>query len=375
MKRRIGHFIESGIPGGAEQVLLDLCLLSKAHGDIPLVLHFDHPFFSSRCQQLEIEQIIIPKHIYRPFKSTRSLPLFAVKFGNFLKKNNIEILHSHLFGPITGGALAAAWAGIPHIGTLHDVHMITEKPSRIHLIKLATLLNSRLVSVSRDMEKFYRKQAKFSPSQLQTIYNGIDLPAQPASIEKQTLLRAEFNITPDNIVIICTGRLVGLKKIDVLIEAISILSDKSNIKLLIVGEGPEETNLRKRITSRQLDKYIVLTGFRNDISALLKASDIFVQCSSTEGLSRSILEAIASPLPCVLTRVGGNPELVQNGKNGFLVDVNDPLSLSRHIDKLCKNKTLRETFSLNALNIVKEKFLQKESFVKYEHLYQQVINK
>ncbi|MBV1871325.1 MAG: glycosyltransferase [Gammaproteobacteria bacterium] len=374
MNRRIGHFIESLNPGGAEQVLLDLCIQNKQHGDIPLILHFNQPFFIQRAAELGIMQIPIPEDIYRTFKSTKTLPIFAYKFRQFLKQHNIDLLHSHLFGPITGAALAC-FKLIPHIGTLHDIYMIEDKVSRIHLIQIAVILNTQLVTVSEHMENFYRNRAKLNHQQLRTIYNGID-PApqtndrinQPDPHEE---LRKELNIGQKHITLIATGRLVELKCLAVLIQAIHLLSPKmlTYLKVIVVGEGPEEGALKNLIETLHLGDTITLTGYRKDIPQLLSISDIFVQCSRTEGLSCSILEAIAAPLPCVVTDVGGNSELVEDAVNGYLVPVNDARMLATRIAQLIDNKDLRKRFSLEALRRCQKYFLKEPNYLKYHELY------
>lgn len=319
-------------------------------------------------------QIPIPEDIYRTFKSTKTLPIFAYKFRQFLKQHNIDLLHSHLFGPITGAALAC-FKLIPHIGTLHDIYMIEDKVSRIHLIQIAVILNTQLVTVSEHMENFYRNRAKLNHQQLRTIYNGID-PApqtndrinQPDPHEE---LRKELNIGQKHITLIATGRLVELKCLAVLIQAIHLLSPKmlTYLKVIVVGEGPEEGALKNLIETLHLGDTITLTGYRKDIPQLLSISDIFVQCSRTEGLSCSILEAIAAPLPCVVTDVGGNSELVEDAVNGYLVPVNDARMLATRIAQLIDNKDLRKRFSLEALRRCQKYFLKEPNYLKYHELY------
>ncbi|MBV1870421.1 MAG: glycosyltransferase [Gammaproteobacteria bacterium] len=374
MNRRIGHFIESLNPGGAEQVLLDLCIQNKQHGDIPLILHFNHSFFIQRAAELGVVQIPIPEDIYRTFKSTKTLPIFAYKFRQFLKQHRIDLLHSHLFGPITGAALAC-YKLIPHVGTLHDIYMIEDKASRIHLIQIAAILNTQLVTVSEHMEYFYRNKARLNHQQLRTIYNGID-PSPQASkgvsrSDPHEGLRNELDIEQKHITLIATGRLVELKCLTVLVQAIHLLNPKTLtcLKVIIVGEGPEEGTLKNLIETLHLGNTISLTGYRNDIPELLSISDIFVQCSRTEGLSCSILEAIASPLPCVVTDVGGNSELVEDTVNGYLVPVNDASELAARISQLIDSEDLRKRFSFEALRRCQKYFLKEPNYLKYHKLY------
>lgn len=376
MPQRIAHFIETHIPGGAEHVLLDLACFTREHSSFkPVVLHFDHAFFNNRCAELGLEQIIIPEHIHRHFKSTKTLPLFAWQFGRFLKQHAIALLHSHLFGPITGGALAAYVAGIPQVATLHDIHMIEEKPSRMLLIKLSALLGTQFVCVSQQMSDFYCARAPMLRSRTRTIYNGLDaIRKAPLTANEQAAQRASVSLPikleRGDSVIICTGRLVKLKQIDLLIRAFyQVQKTLMHCKLLIVGEGSEHNALETLANNLGLEKHLCFTGFREDVNQLLACSDVFVQCSTTEGLSRSILEAMASPLPCVVTDVGGNHELITQGENGFLIPVNDEHALSAHLLSLCSDANLRFKFAQMSLNKIEAIFGREKNFLRYVELY------
>jgi len=376
MTLRIAHFIETNIPGGAEQVLIDLARYTQDNTAFrPVVLHFKHPFFSEHCEKYGIEQLIIPENIQVYFKSIKTLALFAWHMGRFLKQHNIQLLHSHLYGPITGGALAAAVARIPHIGTLHDIYMIEENPRRMLLIKLAAFLGTEFVTVSKQMHAFYCQHAPRIRSHIQTIYNGLDserntVLSQPEKAAFRTQLKIHPLLAADDIVIICTGRLVALKQVDRLIKAFDTLRKTFKpCKLLIVGEGPEQAALEKITHQLQLDEHICFTGFRQDVAQLLACSDIFVQCSTTEGLSRSILEAMATPLPCIVTNVGGNSELIQAGENGYLITVDNPQALTEKLQMLCTDAELRNTLAKNSLTKISNTFSRHANFQQYIQLY------
>lgn len=125
---RVGHFIETKFPGGAEQVMLDLCEYSKDRNIEPIIFHFEHRWIDDQCEELGIEHHVIP--FREVFKSNLTLPVFAFKFSRLLKQYRVDLLHNHLFGPIVGGGLAAFLARIPHIGTVHDIYMIEESPKK-----------------------------------------------------------------------------------------------------------------------------------------------------------------------------------------------------------------------------------------------------
>ena len=363
--RRIGHFIETGIAGGAEQVMIDLArYTTETHPDFsPVILHFDHPWIREHCERHGIEDQVIP--FQRNFKSTLRLPLFALEFSRWLRQQRIDLLHSHLFGPITGGALSARVAGIPHVGTLHDVYMVEEKPVRRHLLRLANLLGTQLVTVSRDMEAFYRDQCGLNAKSLQTIYNGLDVSSYPATFRPRA--------PQSRLTIICVGRLIKLKNVDRVIEAVAELSKTFPIALRILGEGPELESLQQ-IAGKAADAGVVsFEGVQSNVAQWLADSDVFVQFSSTEGLSRSVLEAVASGLPAVVSDVGGNREMVHDSVNGFLVASNDLTGLKQALSKLLENSDLREQFGQAGMAIARRTFSRETCNNAYIELYKRLI--
>jgi len=368
--RRIGHFIETGIAGGAEQVMIDLARFTETHSEnfSPVILHFGHPWIAEQCERYRIDQLIVP--FSYAFKSTLRLPVFAFQFSRWLKTHGIELRHSHLFGPVTGAAPACFLAGIPHVGTLHDVYMIEEKPARIFLVKLAAILGTRLVTVSKDMERFYSGRANFPNGSLRTIYNGIDseqLVLNPPANNGNVDLATDGN----SVTITCIGRLVELKRVDLIIEAVQTLAAHHTVRLLVIGEGPERENL-ERLAGQELNQSVFFLGARQDVAQWLRRSDIFVQYSSTEGLSRSILEAIALGLPAVVSDVGGNREIVLHQQNGFVVPASNPQELTKALEILVQDGRMRSGFGIRGQQHALTEFSREANNQLYLSLYEKL---
>ncbi|PPI84721.1 hypothetical protein KEHDKFFH_08440 [Marinobacter maroccanus] len=369
--RRIGHFIETESFGGAEQVLIDLARFTKANSKTfsPIVLHFGNPWIVQQCEQHGIEQLTIP---YRHnFKSALRLPAFIIQFSRWLRTNRIELLHSHLFGPVTGAAPAAFLARIPHVGTLHDVYMIEEKPKRILLVKLAAMLGTRLVTVSKDMERFYSNRMKFHGDRIRTIYNGVDSGQQVSnSSPKDEFI--DFGNDKGSVTVICVGRLVPLKRVEIVIKTIHALSKRYPVRLLIVGDGPEKNKLEE-LAGQDRNQSIFFLGARDDVPRWLSLSDIFIQYSSTEGLSRSILEAIALGLPAVVSDVGGNREIVLNKENGFVVPPSDEQALMNALETLIQDDTMRKWFGVRSREQAQAQFSRESNNQLYLNLYEKLV--
>ena len=327
---RIAQFIDTYSRGGAETVVAELSRALAQAGHEPVILHFGNEHLLRFCREHGIAERIVPAHHH--YKSTRTLPLFAREFARFLRSEGIDALHAHLFGPVTAGALAGRLAGVRTVGTLHDVYSIAEKPSRIRLLQLAALLGARLVTVSEDMQARYRETGWFSRRQLQTVYNGISLP-QP-DIAEAAAVRDQLGLPEHARVILSVGRLVELKQHEILIRAVAEIPKYRPIFLLCAGDGPRLDVLRQLAAQLGVSDRVRFLGNRDDVPVLLQLADVFALASSTEGLSCSILEAMAAAVPPVVTDVGGNRELVVDGQSGYLVPAGDVCAMRRRLERL-----------------------------------------
>lgn len=152
--------------------------------------------------------------------------------------------------------------------------------------------------------------------------------------------RKKIGINPKNFVLIAIGELNKNKNFDIIIKAISLVRDK-NIHLLICGTGKKKEKLVKLVKKYNLLDNIHFLGFRSDIPKLLLCSDILVQASYREGLPRSIMEAMSVELPCVVSNIRGNVDLIKDKKGGFLNRVDSPEEFAKSISTLVNNPVLR----------------------------------
>lgn len=303
MKLKIAQFIDTDGIGGAEVMLLELSAALQARGAEVVVVHFGNDELCRKAADLGIETLVAPGK--RFYKKTWSLPVFCLQFASFLRREGFDLVHAHLFGPICGAAPAARLLGLPALGTLHDVYLVKEKPSRGYLLKLAAFCKMQLVSVSRDMRDYY---CNLQPNIASTlIYNGADAARYAAG---------QGNISKE---IVSVGRLVSLKCFDLLLNAFALLPQSLDAQLTVVGDGPERDALEALAKSLSLDQRVRFVGEQDDVVSYLQNASVFCLTSETEGLSRSIIEAMSCGLPIVATDVGGNRELVTAGENGVLL--------------------------------------------------------
>ena len=361
---RIGLFIDTFNLGGAEIMVFELALLLKKQGYHPVLLHFGSEYIDAFCSENKLEHYCLPNR--KEYKKTLLLPFFAVKTRSFIKKLKLDCVHSHLYGPIVAMGLTCFLARVPHIGTLHDEYTIEERPSRIKLLKLVVSLGTKLIAVSTPMRKFYVNRGGFSEKVLKCVPNFSPTP-NANELAHVTSLRSDFSLSEDTFVVLGVGRLVELKQFEHLVAAMKLVPEGAH--LFIAGQGPEEQSIRSKIEELGLQARVTLLGERNDLSSLLAQADVFALVSRTEGMSRSILEAMGLGLPIVATDVGGNSDLVENNVNGFLVESGNIEQIAKALSLLVQSQELTQRLGAQSLLKAQNKFSAERFIESHIQLY------
>lgn len=360
---RIGQFIDTFGYGGAESVVIDLCRELRDRSADVVLLHFGSEHLVSACERYAIPQLQVPNH--RLYKRAVTLPRFALSLRRFLLEQNISVLHSHLLGAVVGAAPAARLAGITHIGTLHDTYSVEAQPRLLGALDISALLGTRLVTVSAAMERFYRDRLRWAGS-LCTIYNGV----RASTCERtRRQLRAHLGISEHELVLASIGRLVPLKRYDLLLYACRELTAEFPLRLLLIGDGPERADLERFAQRLGIADRVQFLGARDDARQLLGAADLYALVSDSEGLSCSILEAMAAGLPLVVTSVGGNPELVRHAYNGLLSSPGDSQALTQNLRVLLSANQVRRDFGSRSAALAADHFSLVACVNRYQSIY------
>ncbi len=255
-----------------------------------------------------------------------------------------DLLHTRNLAALEAQFVAAA-AGIR--ATVHgehgrDVFDLYGQNWKYKLLRRAARpFVSNYIAVSRDLETWLRLSIGVPPRKLHQIYNGVDhAKFSPREGTRPAILPAGF-AADDSLVFGSVGRMVEVKDYPTLVEAYIQLHRSApalaaGTRLVIVGEGPARAACQRRLDAAGLAGYAWLPGERDDIAELMRGFDVFVLPSKNEGISNTILEALASGLPVVATAVGGNVELVDDGVNGRLVKAGDAASMAQALLDYCE---------------------------------------
>jgi glycosyltransferase involved in cell wall biosynthesis len=186
-------------------------------------------------------------------------------------------------------------------------------------------------------------------------------------------LRSKLGIREDEFVVGAIGRLDPVKNHEGLIGAVQLLQESGYpIRLVIVGDGPLRQKIELSAEASLRNPRALLLGYRSDVERLYRVFDVFVLNSFAEGMSNTLLEAMASGLPIVSTAVGGNVELVADAIRGSLILPGDSASLRRALEQIMHSQGIRESFGTNARTFVLEKFSIQRMIERYTALYESV---
>jgi glycosyltransferase involved in cell wall biosynthesis len=214
--------------------------------------------------------------------------------------------------------------------------VVQERPVRARLLEVAHRLGTTLVCVSQQMADYYAGVMNVPAAQLRVVRNGVDLGRYAAAARPRSATERPG--------LIMVGRLDPIKRHDLVLTALAELPRELSWKLEIVGDGPERQRLEGLAARLGLDGRVSFLGLRADIPQLLAAADVFLLVSDSEGMSLSLIEAVASGLPVVATDVGNNSELVKHSCNGYVIAPGDRESLGRSLRALLDDPSLRRSF-------------------------------
>ena len=364
---RVMHVTDSMALGGTEKVVLKLA------GQ--LTDGFDHHVCCIRNFDRELVRTsLLPEKFTSLGLRQSRFAIFVPQLMRAIRSCNPHIVHSRNWGAIEA-VFAARLAGVPvviHSEHGYDVDGLRGMPLRQKWIRRAAYSTAdAFFAVSRELREFHAAQAGIRADRIRVLYNGVDVHSFAPNLEARARIRLENGIGPDEFVMGAVGRMALIKDYQTLIRAAGGLLRKGlNFRLMLVGDGPELSALVALAESfAGLRKRLILSGQSHHVPELLSAMDVFVQTSLREGMSNTILEAMSTGLPAVVTDVGGNPEIVEDGQVGWLFKPGDVESLSSLLHRLALHPELRRSAGQAARRRVQEMFSNETMFGNYQALY------
>jgi len=320
------------------------------------------------------------KSLVQPLNPIKDL-IALTKITFFLKHNPYHIVHTHNSKAGFLGRLAATMAGIPVIvHTVHGFAFHDAEPSwRQTLFRTLERLASRwcdkMIFISQPLIDWGLKEHVTSEEKTVKIYSGIELDRfHPVTEKDKEALRKKWDIAKEDTVIGFVSKLWEGKGHLKLIEAFKrIKLEIQSAKLVIVGEGYLYDHLVRRVDSLGLKDSVIFTGFQQDVPKIIATFDVAVLPSFFEGMGRVLLEAMAMEKPVVASRVGGIPDLVEHGVNGFLVDPGDVDGLTEALLKTMNDKELATTMGKAGRKKISEKFTADHMVGSIEELYRDLL--
>jgi glycosyltransferase involved in cell wall biosynthesis len=251
---------------------------------------------------------------------------------SLLKTWQPHVLTSFMYHANLLGRVAGKWAGVPLV-----VSSIRSERNgsalRDKLMQLTNWMDHSSTTNSRQVADSLQNRKLLSGHKVRVIPNGVDIAALSASGEERRRIRDELGLAPGEFLWLAIGRLWPQKDYPLMVQAFHPLAN-APARVAIAGRGPLLDELKQQAHQLGIASRVMFLGVRQDVAALLSAADGFVLSSAWEGMPNVIMEALASGVPVVATRVGGVPELVENDKSGFLVPAGDSGALTQAMRRL-----------------------------------------
>ncbi len=300
------------------------------------------------------------------------------KLSTILQQEKIDIIHAHQYSPHFYGLMASLLSQFGR-GYRRPKLIVTEhgktyfppqkKLKRVIANPFLSLFTDEIVTISEHTKSILVKYENYPSYKIKVVYNGIDLNRFTENVDVKAK-KESLGLPLNRKIIGIVSRLAPIKNHAMLLRAFKQVAEQvPETSLLIVGDGPEAQNLRTLADSLRLSENISFLGAREDVPELLRIFDVFALTSFSEGMSVSLLEAMGASVPIVATRVGGNPEVINNGETGYLVQSDREHEMAAMLLKLLQNEKLRCKMGLAGQQRVSSMFSLHQMVNTYTEMY------
>lgn len=351
MIRVLNIISDTNIGGAGRCVLNFLKYYDRTQFDVRVVLPRDS------LLKPEVERLNTPV-IEADGISDKSLDWGAISaLKRVIRDQAPQVVHTH--GTMSG-RIAGRLAGAKVVYTRHSVFPVSPKlshqPGKFINGRINEFFADEIIAVA-EAAKDNLTDSGIRPERVTVLLNGVE-PVSPLSGQELERARQRFGVAEGDFAVGILARLEEVKGHRYLVEAAKLLREQGHpMKLIIAGVGACEAALKTQVTELGLEDTVLFPGFVKDVPALLSVLKVQANASfGTEATSLALLEGMSMGLPAVVTDYGGNPGVIQEGCNGFLVPTHDGETLARRIARLMEDPALYEHMREEALRIYWEKF-------------------
>lgn len=353
------------VPAGAERIVYELATrLDKDRFDIEVVA------LRGGAMADELRQAGMAVHVLGLRNKFSILnPLYFLRLRKIFRQGDFDIIHTHLFH----ADFAARFAKPSRTVLVHSVHIAEKRfrPWQFWFARIFQRICSCIITVSKAAMEHYKKRTHLKDDSYQVIYNGIDINKFTADLAGRQKARRDLNIDDNELLFLFAGRIDHQKGVDILLDSFEAAGPElGNFKLVIAGQGPQESMLQARLKQSRLKNNIEFIGFQKDVASLMNAADVLVMPSRWEGFGLSAVEAMATGLPVVAARVEGLTEIIVDRETGLLVTPENPKAFAKAIKKLAADATLRKLMGEAGRKRAESEFAVEKMVAAHEELYQ-----
>jgi glycosyltransferase involved in cell wall biosynthesis len=323
-------------------------------------------------QELRAEGFLVSVLARRPGVDWRS----AVHLAQVLRRERVDLVHAHQYTPFFYTLLARVLCRRPPIlFTEHGRHYPDfPRAKRIMANRLLLERRDRVVGVGRAVRQALIDNEGLPPGRTEVIYNGVDTAGFANGGHDEAVIRREIGVGLHDLVILQVARLDYLKDHATAIRTVGrVAVHHPGVRLVLVGEGPEGDKIHALVNRHHVEANVRFLGLRKDVGRLLRAADLFLLTSISEGIPLTVIEAMAAGLPVIATRVGGLAEMVEDGTTGHLAPSGDDAALAGYILRLAGEPELRRAMGRRGQERARSVFSEGQMHGHYLALYRTML--
>jgi glycosyltransferase involved in cell wall biosynthesis len=346
-------------PGGTERLVVELVKRLRRELSMAVCCLDDEGVWGAALRQEDVAVTALRRR-------DGFQPQLGRAIARIAAKHRASVVHCHHYSPFVYAAIARVWSPALRIVFTEHGRLSDAPPSAKRRTANRVLAHAprEVVTVSSELKQHLVAEG-FPTSKVSVIYNGIDVGGVPGN-DLRMRMRRELGVPSDALVVGTVARLDPVKDLATLVRATAL--QQASVRLVIVGDGAERAALEATAHDIGIASRVKFLGHREDARDLLAACDVYANSSISEGISLTILEAMAAGLPVVATQVGGTPEIVDDSC-GRLVPSRDPAALARTLASLAADFPLRQTLGRAARARVEERFTMDRMVREYRDAY------